>query len=94
MTSHEETTAPPANDVPEKKQTALGLYVTSLEAYEMWKADPDSVTIVDVRTPEEYIFVGHAPMARNVPHRLHHVPVGCRGRTSPPSSSTPSSSRA
>jgi rhodanese-related sulfurtransferase len=54
-------------DVPERKQTALGLYVTSAEAYEMWKADPDGVHVVDVRTPEEYIFVGHAPMARNVP---------------------------
>ena len=54
-------------DVPEKKQTSLGLYVTSQEAYEMWKADPDGVSIIDVRTPEEYIFVGHAPMARNIP---------------------------
>ena len=33
----------------------------------MWKADPDGVSIIDVRTPEEYIFVGHAPMARNIP---------------------------
>ena len=67
MTAHEDATAPPAHNVPEKKRTALGLYVTSAEAYEMWKADPDRVTIVDVRTPEEYIFVGHAPMARNIP---------------------------
>ena len=55
------------HDVPERKQTSLGLYVTSQEAYEMWKADPDGVSIIDVRTPEEYIFVGHAPMARNIP---------------------------
>jgi len=54
-------------DVPEKKRTSIGLYVTSRQAYERWKADPDGVHIVDVRTPEEYIFVGHAPMARNVP---------------------------
>ena len=26
--------------------------------------------VLDVRTPEEYIFVGHAPMARNIPVRL------------------------
>ena len=26
----------------------------------MWKADPDEVNIIDVRIPEEYIFVGHA----------------------------------
>ena len=53
--------------VPEAKQTTLGLYVTSAEAYEMWKADSNDVHILDVRTPEEYIFVGHAPMARNIP---------------------------
>ena len=52
---------------PQKKQTTLGLYVTSQEAYEMWNADPDAVNVVDVRTPEEYIFVGHAEMARNIP---------------------------
>lgn len=28
--------------------------------------DPNNVTILDVRTTEEYIFVGHAPMARSV----------------------------
>ena len=53
--------------LPEKKQTSLGLYVTSAEAHEMWNTDPDGVRIIDVRTPEEYIFVGHAPMARNIP---------------------------
>jgi rhodanese-related sulfurtransferase len=57
----------PVHDVPEKKQTSLGLYVTAQEAYEMWKASPDEVHIVDVRTPEEYIFVGHADMAHNIP---------------------------
>jgi rhodanese-related sulfurtransferase len=55
------------HQVPEKKQTVLGLYVTAREAYEMWKADPQGVKILDVRTPEEYIFVGHPEMARNIP---------------------------
>ena len=55
------------HDVAEKKRTTLGLYVTAAEAYEMWKADPDRISIIDVRTPEEYIFVGHAEMARNIP---------------------------
>ncbi len=64
---HAETPLPPEHDVPEKKQTALGLYVTSEEAFDMWRADPDGVNIIDVRTPEEYIFVGHAAMARNIP---------------------------
>jgi rhodanese-related sulfurtransferase len=55
------------DQVPDKKQTVLGLYVTSQEAYEMWKSDPDASSIIDVRIPEEYIFVGHAPMSRNIP---------------------------
>ena len=33
----------------------------------MWKAYPERVHIIDVRTPEEYVFVGHAEMARNIP---------------------------
>jgi rhodanese-related sulfurtransferase len=32
----------------------------------MWKASPEKIKILDVRTPEEYIFVGHAEMARNI----------------------------
>ena len=53
--------------VPESNKTALELYATPTEAYEMWKADPDNVHILDVRTFEEYVFGGHAPMAKNVP---------------------------
>ena len=54
-------------DLPEAKRTTLGLYVTSAEAYEMWKTAPETVKILDVRTPEEFIFVGHAEMAWNIP---------------------------
>jgi rhodanese-related sulfurtransferase len=53
--------------IPEPKQTVLGLYVTSAEAYEKWKAAPDKVKLLDVRTPEEFIFVGHPEMAPCVP---------------------------
>ena len=53
--------------LPQMKRTTLGLYVTAVEAYEMWKAAPDKVKIIDVRTPEEYAFVGHPEMAWNVP---------------------------
>jgi len=61
-----------AADVPsdEKKRTSLNKYVTALEAYEMWKADPQKVKVLDVRTPEEYVFVGHAAMAVNIPSEL------------------------
>jgi rhodanese-related sulfurtransferase len=54
-------------DLPAKKQTTLGLYVTSAEAYSKWEASPKKVKVLDVRTPEEYIFIGHASMAYNVP---------------------------
>lgn len=53
--------------LPAAKQTTLGLYVTAAEAYEKWKAAPDKTKIIDVRTPEEFIFVGHPDMAWNVP---------------------------
>lgn len=49
------------------KQTTLELYVTAAQAYEKWQAAPDSIKVLDVRTLEEYIFVGHAPMSQNIP---------------------------
>jgi rhodanese-related sulfurtransferase len=54
-------------ELPEAKQTVLGLYVTAEQAYQKWLADPENVKILDVRTTEEFIFIGHAPMAWNVP---------------------------
>ncbi len=59
-------TDPKAN-LPKEKQTVLGLYVNAKEAYQMWQADPDHVTLLDVRTPEEFLFVGHPPMAWLIP---------------------------
>jgi|GEM_PF-184124 len=53
--------------LPKEKMTTLGLYVTSREAYAMWKSNGERIKIIDVRTPEEYIFIGHADMARNIP---------------------------
>lgn len=52
---------------PKGKQTSLGLYITAKEAYIKWLSDPGNVKIIDCRTPEEYVFVGHAPMAKNIP---------------------------
>ncbi len=54
-------------NLPKGKQTVLGLYVTAKEAYEKWKAEPEKVMILDVRTPEEYLFVGHPTMAWKIP---------------------------
>lgn len=55
------------SELAEYKQTKLELYVTAAEAYEKWQAAADSIKVLDVRTLEEYIFVGHAPMSQNVP---------------------------
>jgi len=60
-------TAPPADP---KKQTEAGKYATSQDAYDMWRANPDKVKIIDCRIEEEYVFVGHAPMAYNIPSKL------------------------
>ena len=57
-------------NVPKNKQTSLGLYITASDAYYKWYADKEKIMIIDVRTPEEYIFIGHAPMARNIPLKL------------------------
>jgi rhodanese-related sulfurtransferase len=56
--------------VPEKKQTRLGLYLNAGQAWEKWTASPETIHIIDVRTPAEYLFVGHAPMAVNIPIRF------------------------
>ena len=56
-----------AMKLPEEKRTTLGLYVNSKEAFEMWKDAPQNVKILDVRTLEEYLYIGHAEMAYNIP---------------------------
>ena len=66
--------------LPAQKQTVLGLYVTAKEAYEMWLADKNKIKILDVRTPEEYIFVGHAPMAHNIPFQLINYKMAVRNQ--------------
>ena len=65
-----ERPASPAADsqLPERKKTTLELYVTAKEAYEMWRAAPDEVKIIDVRTPEEYALIGHPEAAWNIPY--------------------------
>jgi len=67
MTDQKKSPPGSSHHVPENKRTSPGLYVTAEEAYQMWKSMPANVHILDVRTPEEYVFVGHAEMARNIP---------------------------
>jgi rhodanese-related sulfurtransferase len=80
-------------EIPETNRTNVGLYVTPREAYAMWKADPEKVHILDVRTFEEYIFVGHFEMAKNIPlvfpkfdpdgPEMPGRPPGCSGAPNP-----------
>ncbi len=56
-----------ASAIPKAKQTTLGLYLTASDAFHQWLAGSDHVKIIDVRTPEEYVFIGHPEMAWNVP---------------------------
>ncbi len=67
MTTQEKDTPSEGRQLPAAKQTSLGLYVTAAEAYEMWKADPEQVKVLDVRMVEEYVFLGHAEGAVNIP---------------------------
>ena len=67
MTAEKRKMAELQANLPEGKKTILGLYVTAKEACEQWKAAPDKVKIIDVRTPEEYLFVGHPTMAWKIP---------------------------
>ena len=53
--------------VPTGKDTVLGLYITAKDAYELWKASPETVKVLDIRTIEEALFVGHPTMAWVIP---------------------------
>ena len=70
-------------NLPEGKQTVLGLYVTAKEAYEKWKAAPDQVKIIDVRTPEEFLFVGSSGHGLENSRRHPELRVGRREEAVP-----------
>jgi rhodanese-related sulfurtransferase len=42
-------------------------WATGPQAKKLWETNLGGVRMLDVRTPEEYTFIGHAPMAYNVP---------------------------
>ena len=56
----------PSGEVSEARQTQLGLYVTSGEANGLLSSD-EGARLLDVRCPQEYVFVGHAEVAVNIP---------------------------
>jgi rhodanese-related sulfurtransferase len=57
-------------EIPRHKQTTLGTYVTAKEDYDLWHKNQQKIKILDCRTPEEYAFIGHAPMATNDPGKF------------------------
>ncbi|WP_371223820.1 rhodanese-like domain-containing protein [Roseovarius sp. 2305UL8-3] len=59
-----------ADTLPKGKQTKAALYITAAEAAEVVAARKD-VLLIDVRTPEETMFVGHPTAADvNIPFAL------------------------
>lgn len=57
------------SQLPKKKQTVLGLYMTANEAYEQMQAHPDSTLFLDVRSRPEVNFLGMPTVAdANVPY--------------------------
>jgi rhodanese-related sulfurtransferase len=58
------------SQIPRKKQTVLGLYLTAKAGYEKWEKNPDKIKIIDTRTVGEYFFVGHGSMAYNIPVKI------------------------
>lgn len=48
------------SDLSAKKQTTLGLYMTPQMAYDAKMADPANTLFIDIRTPEELMFLGTA----------------------------------
>jgi len=60
------------SNLAEKKQTPQGLYVTAKQAYKIKTDNPDSVYLVDVRTPAEVEFLGMPTVAdANIPYMLN-----------------------
>lgn len=57
------------DEVPEKKRTPQGLYVTALQAYEQLQALGDGALFIDVRTRPEVAFLGMPAIAdANIPY--------------------------
>jgi len=54
--------------IAKRHQTTLGLYCHPAQAAKMLKEGKGKVYLLDVRTPGEYVFLGHPAEARNIPY--------------------------
>jgi rhodanese-related sulfurtransferase len=59
------------------KQTALDLYVDATESLQ-WIKDR-KIAVIDVRAPEELVFVGHTGLAPNIPVQVWKGEYGVKG---------------
>jgi rhodanese-related sulfurtransferase len=64
-------------EIGELKVAHAGGDLSPLEAYQMLKEDPEHTFLIDSRTRPEYEFVGHPPMAYNIPY-MFWTPEGMR----------------
>jgi len=64
------------NDIPEYKQTRVGLYITSSEAFDEIQSEGDEILFLDVRTRSELAVVGMPTVAdANVPYMFMAEPM-------------------
>ncbi len=85
-TASAQQTSPDCQSLPPKekdKLTTLGKYATAVEAFQMYRSNPGKVFLLDVRTPEEYVFVGHADSAANIPLKLWKGKFNAEGKGYP-----------
>lgn len=52
------------------RRTTLGLYLSAREAAHFLDTHEPEPLLIDVRTPGEYVYVGHPPLAINIPWLL------------------------
>jgi rhodanese-related sulfurtransferase len=56
-------------NLPEAKQSSLGLYLSAPEAYKMKSEGSDKVMLVDIRTSGEFLFLGTTTVTdQNIPY--------------------------
>ena len=64
------------NDIPEYKQTRVGLYITSSEAFDEIQSEGNEILFLDVRTRSEIAVVGMPTVAdANVPYMFMDEPM-------------------
>jgi len=63
-------------DIPEYKQTRVGLYITSSEAFDEIRSEGNEILFLDVRTRSEIAVVGMPTVAdANVPYMFMAEPM-------------------